>query len=355
MISGGSERYASGLPVPLRSVSGHRDTGYTECPGNLLFARLNDLGRAANAIGLPKVYEPRVEVGGRQFRFRARLSSSLAWTTTVADASGAEVGRGTGTGSVVDWNWDASSAPPGRYAWSVRAGSARPATGSIRVGGAEPPSLEDVSAEPEAISPNGDGQADTSVVSYRLTAPMNVTVEVTDAIGGVVATLVDRVWTQAGTHTVLVDGTGLPDGDYNVVLTARTPAGVEVRRLVPLTVNRTLGLVAVAPAAFSPNGDGRRDLLRVTFTLAAAADVRVRVYREKRGVAVLLSSSLLPGTQQLTWNGLRPSGRVRDGAFTAVVEARDALGRRSPSPRRSRPTPLLRVWRSFQAVRCGYA
>ena len=103
---------------------------------------------------------------------------------------------------MVDWSWDASSAPPGRYSWSVRAGSARPATGSVRVGGAEPPSLEDVSAEPEAISPNGDGQADTSVVSYRLTAPMNVTVEVTDAIGGVVATLVDRVWTQAGTHTV---------------------------------------------------------------------------------------------------------------------------------------------------------
>jgi len=86
VISAGSEKYASGLPVLLRSVSGHRDTGYTECPGNLLFARLNDLARAANAIGLPKVYEPRADATGRLVRIRARLSSGLAWTTSVVSA-----------------------------------------------------------------------------------------------------------------------------------------------------------------------------------------------------------------------------------------------------------------------------
>jgi hypothetical protein len=326
VISGGSEKYASGLPVLLRSVSGHRDTGYTECPGNLLFARLDEVARAANAIGLPKVYEPRADATGRLVRIRARLSSGLAWTTSVVDAAGVEVAGGTGGGVNVGWTWDATSAPPGRYTWSVRAGAARPATGSVRIGGAEAPALEDVSAEPEAISPNGDGQADVSVVSYRLTAAMNMTVEVTDAIGGVVATLVDRVWTPAGTHTVEVDGTGLADGSYDVVLTARTAAGVELRKIAPITVSRTLGLVAVTPTAFSPNGDGRRDLLRISFTLAAAADVQVRVYRERRGVAVLFASSLPAGTREVTWNGTRASGRVRDGKLTALVEARDASG-----------------------------
>jgi hypothetical protein len=39
-ISGGSERYANGIPVLLSAVSGHRDTGFTECPGNALYSRL---------------------------------------------------------------------------------------------------------------------------------------------------------------------------------------------------------------------------------------------------------------------------------------------------------------------------
>ena len=325
IISGGSERYPSGLPVLVRSVSGHRDTGFTECPGNLLYARLNDIARAANAIGLPKVYEPRAAVSGRALRLRARLSSPLSWTTSVLDTTGAEVAAGAGTSTAVDWTWDATTAPPGRYTWAVRAGGARPAAGSVRIGRAEAPALEDVSAEPEAISPNGDGQADVSVVVYRITAAMNVTVEVVDAIGGVVATLVDRVWTPAGAHTVDVDGAGLADGTYGVVVTARTTAGGELRKTVPLTVSRTLGLVAVTPTAFSPNGDGRRDVLRVSFTLAAAADVRVRVFRAGRGVLALYSASLPPGTRELTWDGLRASGPVRDGAYSILVEATDAL------------------------------
>jgi hypothetical protein len=272
------------------------------------------------------VYEPRADASGRLFRIRARLSSSLPWTVSVVDAAGAEVGAGVGTGTGVDWTWDATGVPPGRYTWSVRAGAARPATGSIRIGGAEAPALEGVSAQPESISPNGDGQADVSVVSYRLTTAMNMTVEITDAIGGVVATLVDRVWTPAGSHTVEVDGAGLVDGDYDVVLTARTAVGAEIRKVVPLHVSRTLGLVAVTPAVFSPNGDGRRDLLRISLALVAPADVRVRVFRESRGVAALFASSLLPGVQEVTWNGLRASGPVRDGSYVALVEARDALG-----------------------------
>jgi N-acetylmuramoyl-L-alanine amidase-like protein len=329
VISGGSERYAKGIPVLLRSVSGHRDTGFTECPGDQLYARLGTIASSANAIGLPKLYEPRVETSGRVTRFRGRLSSSLPWVVAVTDADGAEVARGTGTSSSIDWSWNAASVTPGRYAWSMGAGAARPVTGSLRVGGAEAPAIADVAAEPETITPNGDGQADTSTISYRLTAPMNLTVTVTDAIGGVVATLVDRVWTQPGTHSVVVDGTALPDGSYAVVLAGRTAAGAELRQSVPLGVSRTLGLLAVSPSAFSPNGDGRRDLLRVTFSLTVAADVRVRILRDGRWVATLVSSSLLPGVQRLTWDGMRATGPVRDGAYSVVVEAEDEASRSS--------------------------
>jgi hypothetical protein len=324
VISAGSERYAKGIPVLLRAISGHRDTGFTECPGDQLYARLGALAASANAIGLPKLYEPQVETSGRVSRFRARLSSPLTWSVVVTDADGSEVARGTGASATIDWSWNAASATPGTYAWSMGAGAARPATGSVRVGGVEAAAIVDVSAEPEAITPNGDGQADRSTVSYRLTAAMNLTVTVTDALGGTLVTLVDRVWTQPGTHSTVVDGTALPDGSYSVVLVGRTAAGVELRQSVPLAVSRTLGLVAVSPAVFSPNGDGRRDLLRLTFSLTVPADVRVRILRDGRWVATPLSSTLLPGVQRLTWDGMRANGPVRDGSYSAVVEAEDA-------------------------------
>jgi len=326
-ISGGNERFGSSIPVTLRAVSGHRDTGFTECPGDELYARLNALATTTVGIGLPKIYEPRVDASEGLLHFQARLSSSLPWVVTVTDGGGNEVARGSGTGTAVDWTWDSTGAVPGSYSWSLGAATARPAMGVLRVrSGAVPLGIEGVSADPEAISPNGDGQADTALFTYRLTAAANVTLEVADPIGGVVATVIDRVWTRAGQHGAVIDGTAFPDGSYNVVLTARTAAGSEVQRLVPLTVSRTLGFVAATPAVFSPNDDGRRDRLVVTFSLAAAADVRVRVVRDGRWVASPLSASLLPGAQRLVWSGVRSSGRLRDGSYAAVVDARDAVG-----------------------------
>jgi hypothetical protein len=40
MTSGGSDRYPAGKPAVLNRISGHRDTGRTECPGTALYAQL---------------------------------------------------------------------------------------------------------------------------------------------------------------------------------------------------------------------------------------------------------------------------------------------------------------------------
>ena len=76
--SGGNARFPEGVPVTLRAVSGHRDTGFTTCPGNAFYAQLRSIAQATSAVGLPKLFAPSVrgDIGG-QVRFRARLSEAL--------------------------------------------------------------------------------------------------------------------------------------------------------------------------------------------------------------------------------------------------------------------------------------
>ena len=326
LASAGSERFAPGVPVPLRAVSGHRDTGLTECPGDALYAQLGRIAADARRIGLPKIFAPAVAEDDAGVRFTARLSSSLPWSVVVTTASGSEVGRGSGTGALVDWSWDAAAVPPGRYRWTLSAGSARPARGTITAGGAAALAVLEAATTPSAITPNADGQADSAAISFRLTAPANVTVQVVDAAGAVLATPVDRVWARAGPVSATVDGTLLPDGRYDVVVDARREDGAQATVAVPLLVSRNLGTVAATPTPFSPNGDGRKDRVELTFSVAAPVEARVRVFREGRGVASLLAAPVPAGTQRLSWTGVRQSGPVRDGEYTALVEVLDPSG-----------------------------
>jgi hypothetical protein len=329
VISGGSERHRANVPVLLRAVSGHRDTGFTECPGGILYSRLDAIASETAKLGGPKIFDPRVEASGEgPVRFRARLSTALPWAVTVTSA-GVEVARGTGTGRTVDWTWDAAALPTAAYRWALTAGSARPATGSVRAGlGATTAlAISGTAAVPDGITPNGDGQADTAELGFSLSTSANVTVEVADATGAVLATPVDRVWTAAGEQSVTIDGAALPDGTYAVTVRAHTSASSEVVETVALVVSRTLGLVTASPVAFSPNADGRNDVLEVGFALTAPATVAVRILRDGAWVAApALAASFEPGEHRLAWDGSRSAGRLRDGSYEAVVEVTDAVG-----------------------------
>ena len=326
-VSGGSNRFPSGVPVLMRGVSGHRDTGFTECPGNQLYGRLNSIAAAASQQGQPKIYEPRVESGEGFARFRARLSSRQPWVVTVTDAGRLEVARGAGTGATVDWTWDSTLVPTGRYTWTIKSGSARPATGPLRIGRTTAPALaiQEITATPGTVTPNGDGQSDTATLAYRLTVPANVTVEVVDETGFAASTVVDRVWARAGKHVITIPATALADGAYSIVVRAGTRAGVEVEKVVPLLVSRAVGLVSVAPSLFSPNEDGRNDRLAIAFSLTAPADVSIRILRDSRWVASPHAASYDAGAHVFEWNGLRGTGPLRDGSYSAVVDVTDAL------------------------------
>ena len=328
-ISAGNERFNPGIGVFLRAVSGHRDTGATTCPGDRLYDRLFDVASRAASIGLPKLYEPLVEGAlGGPIRIRARLSSSQPWAVTVTDAAGLTVGEGTGSGTAVDWTWDSAAAAAGGYRWRITAGTATPASGAI--GAALPPpettlSITAAAAEPRAISPNEDGQADSAIITYTLSSPANVSAAVLDPVGTPVADLERARWRRAGRHTLDFAGLGLPDGTYAIRLLAKGAGGLQATRDVPVAISRTLGSAQAAPAVLTPNGDGRADRLSVSFALNAPAAVRVRVLREGAWVATAFAGELPAGLQVIRWDGRKRVGRPRDGAYEAVVEAADTI------------------------------
>jgi hypothetical protein len=339
--STGNPRYPPGTVVTLRAISGHRDTGPTECPGNIAYAELPAITRAVAATGLPKIYAPQVRGGlGGKVRFTARLSAPLPWTVTVTDALQRPVATGAGTGTFVDWTWDASAIVGGSYAYTISAGpDARPATGSI---GRPVPqlSVKDLAISPEIVTPNGDGRGDSAHVTYVLGAPGTVTGTLTDANGAALATLFNG-FHGSGRQSFTWADVAVPDGRYRILVSVRNDAGLTVSAAIPVVVDRTLAGFTASPRAISPNGDGRADSTQLSFRLAAAADVKVAVMRAGRLVATIFSGRLQPGAQQMAWGG---SG-LRDGRYTAVVTATDPLATLSEGARvviDTRP-PVLRM------------
>ncbi len=328
-ISGGSERFAAGIPVFLRAVSGHRDTGLTACPGDRLYAQLGALAGETQALGLPKLYEPDVAGGlGGLVRFRARVSGALPWSVSVTDSLGAQLASGSGTGPAVDWTWDASLATVPGARWQIAVDGATPVAGVLgqATPGTAALAITGLAADPETISPNDDDQLETSTILYTTTAPATVTVTLLDAAGQQLAELTPATAQPPGEHTLSFDGLGQPDGVYTIVVTAVGADGVSVTRQALVTVTRTLALASVRPAVLSPNGDGKGDTLVVSFQLAAPAVVRLRVLREGVWVATPFAGALQAGRQTISWDGRKRIGKPRDGAYSAVVDATDTVG-----------------------------
>ena len=319
-VSGGNARFASGVPVMLRAVSGHRDTGFTTCPGATLYAQLGAIARQAASAGLPKLYTPSVHGGlGGQVRFQARLSESLPWTVTIADATGNVVASGTGTSQDIDWTWDAATVVQGSYSWTIAAGdTVRPASGTL---GAKPVALaiSSVTALPRTITPNGDGQTDSSVISYTLSAPATVTATLRGPDGRDLSVLFSQQ-KLPGKQSFRFAAAGIADGIYEIVLTAndgRTTVTSVVTVLVDRTVRRFTTTVAV-----SPNGDGVGDELTLSFELTRPASVRLEIAQAGKTLAPVYSAVLPVGPQTVAWS---PSG-LKDGKYAAVLTATNDVG-----------------------------
>ena len=329
--SGGNAKFPAGKLVTLRAISGHRDTGPSECPGNGAYALLPSVARRVAATGLPKLYGPTVAgILGGPIRFQARLSAALSWQVTVTGPAGAVVARGTGHGTTVDWTWASPPAAAGSgYAWTISAPGALAATGTLGSlpAPAPPPGLAVTAASvsPDVLAPAPDGTGGASTVSYTLGAAAQVTVELRTESGTLVRTLLAPTPRPAGASTLAWDARSVRDGRYQVVVTAAA-AGATTSGSADVVVDRTLTGLEESLSTISPNGDGIADGTVLSFVLSQDVPIRVDVEQAGIVVATPFSDWLPAGAQTLTWDGTNAGTPLPDGAYSLVLTWADQLG-----------------------------
>jgi hypothetical protein len=294
--SGGNSRFPAGTAVTMRAVSGHRDGYFTDCPGGALYAQLPAIAKAVSALGGPKIYAPLAQTLETRTRITARLSVAQPWTVTVTGSSGQQVAQGAGTGTKVDWTWDASLAPPDRYTWTIATANARSATGTVGTA-VTAPAVQRVSASPTALR-----AGETLTVKYTLAAPANVTIALVDGSGQTLATLL-TAQKPAGAQTfTFVPPSGFYNGAYSIAVTASS-GNKTVTATAPFTMDDILGDVTVTPAGAT-----------LTFTRAPSL-VTLEI-----GNGAAPAVAPVAGTQTVTWP------KLPDGAYTARLTVTDDVG-----------------------------
>ena len=320
--SGGNPRFPSGLPVLLRAISGHRDTNFTDCPGNALYAELPQIAKTVATLGAPKIYSP-LAVGklGGPVHFRARLSSSLPWSVTVTDSTGAVAAQGTGTGPSVDWTWDATTAPLQRYTWTIAAPGALSGTGSLGAG-SNLLSFEKATVTPSLVAPGGDPADDSTLISYTLTAPATVAASFVDANGQVLSSLFSEAKLAGEQSFSFTPTVGVPLGQYTIQLAATAAGGKTASVSVPFAIDDTLAAFASSTGAFSATKPGGVSLL---FTLTRGpVNAELQVLHDSTVVATPLNGPLAAGLQTVAWDGTTADGApAPDGTYVLSLAVTD--------------------------------
>jgi hypothetical protein len=326
--SGGNAKFKAGKNVTLRAISGHRDTGPSECPGAGTYVLLPGIAKRVSLTGLPKLYSPSVTGAlGGPVRFQARLSSPLPWTVTVVDQLGRTVATWSGLGAAVDWTWSSVVAGKGLFTWTIASPGARPATGTIGIGRPVPPpalSLTNLAATPSVITPNADGSGDVMTVSFTLGTASLVTAHVLDQTGAPMVTPINEQRT-AGNNSFEWAAHVLVDGRYRIVVTAKSGTR-SVTKSADIVVDRTLAGLQAMPMVISPNGDGVNDATTLSFALAQNVPVRLDILQAGVIVGSPFQGQLGIGPQTLAWDGSGFGAPLYDGTYQATITVTDQLG-----------------------------
>lgn len=204
------------------------------------------------------------------------------------------------------------------------------------------------------FSPNGDGRYDGARLNFRLRETDDVTVEVVDADGDAVATILDeRIARYTPTQVRWRGGDGeggrAPDGLYRYRITLRGQGRslVYPRSFRLDTTPPRPRVVGIGPTRdprpqpeLFPNAEGQP--IRVAFE-ATGRQPRILLFKTGPGrLRPAMAPVELPqGATSWEWDGTVGGRRVSPGTYLAVVEVRDQAGNIGTSvPLRRNGLPL---------------
>jgi flagellar hook assembly protein FlgD len=352
LVCGYGEKYGTGQSVEFPVIAGHRDANYTGCPGDKLYAQLPAIRKAVAAIGQPKIYG--FDVAGTYFspdgdgvRDKAEVAFAVSevadWSIEIRKPNGDVVRRMSGQGAAAAATWggkdgDGRDLPDGTYtviasAESAR-GEARTATVDVHID-TTPPRLESAAVAPSPFSPNGDGQADSARVTFQPGESGTARVSVIGDGDKVLRRLTDWRAVGASPQSVTWDGrisdgarlVAAPEGRVSLEVVMRDLAGNSATVRRSAVVDRTLGFPDASPRICSPNGDGTRDTVAVSFKLTRRAEVTLALVRGQEVLRTIKAGEFPAGPQSVTWDGKVTGGAFADsGTYDLRVTAHGSMG-----------------------------
>jgi hypothetical protein len=176
----------------------------------------------------------------------------------------------------------------------------------------------------------------TAAISFRLRKPSTVTLEIIDAGGRLVRTIVRRDTRPIGRVTYRWDGRDdagrvMPEAAYRPrVQLEEHGRTIVLPNPIRIDVTRpTMRLTSVRPRVFSPNGDGRNDRVTARYEMSERAEPVLLADGRRRVVGLFKRR-----VGKLEWNGDGAGGPPPQGTAEISMRATDLAGNRSRPTRR---------------------
>lgn len=252
--NGGASKFPAGKRVLLRTISGHRDVGSTECPGNKLYPDLGWIRATVADRMTPGLIGARlsstaVAWNGSPVGFAATVPTNQKWSFAVRPMCGSTpINTQTGmTASRIGVTWDlkdttGTPAPPGVYQVSVASNSP---VGSVR-------QAQDLEILPTVDSPAGGCRVARAGVVDPYTS----------------AVLVGRSRYPGATSVVLAGAGSLVDGLVAAPLAAAKGA--------PLLLSGLKALPAVVAQDITARGATTAYVVGGTSSISSAVETQLR-------------------------------------------------------------------------------
>jgi spore germination protein YaaH/flagellar hook assembly protein FlgD len=270
-------------------------------------------------------------------RLLMTTTGATRWSARVTDDAGSVVWSASGTGATAALTWagtDKSGArvPDGRYTVALAgyddAGNPAVRTWVVTVDTVGPAAAPKTT--PSIFSPNSDGAADTTALSWSADEKGSGTARIYKG-----TTLV-RSWTITSLARWATtwdgrkaSGTAVGDGRYTFKVSLKDAAGNRRSASTPVIVDRTARSLRWSRSFFPQDGDGLLPTSALTWRLTRPATTTLALYAMD-GVLVRTvwsGRAQAAGTRGWTWNGRLSDGTVvPQGRYTARLTVHSTLG-----------------------------